>query len=124
MEDSTQPPFLTFMILAVYAHLPKTASTRAWLRLAMDMAIGEYHGVWMNAEHLTATGLSRYHDFGYGPPPEVEPGHFDAVYAVYARKFGMDIRSFEEAYTTRKISVPERDEYFVHDRAMRESCHS
>jgi alpha,alpha-trehalase len=77
----------------------------------------------MNKERLTKTGLSRYHDSGYGPSPEVELGHFDVVFASYAKRFGMEVREFESAYRSGKLKAPELDAYFLHDRAMRESGH-
>jgi alpha,alpha-trehalase len=119
----SQPPFLTSMALAVYEHLPKDAASKNWLKNVWLAAIKEYRSVWMNPNRLTKTGLSRYFDSGYGPPPEVEPGHFDVVFEAYAKKFGMEIRAFESNYRSGKIKVPELDEYFVHDRAMRESGH-
>ena len=119
----SQPPFLTSMILAVAQSLPGNSSTHAWLAAALDAAIAEYTHVWMNRDHLTATGLSRYFDSGHGPPPEVEPGHFDGVFALFAKKYGMERNAFERAYRSGTIKAPELDEYFVHDRAMRESGH-
>lgn len=119
----SQPPFLTSMIRAVYARLPKNDTTKLWLRGALDAAISDYTNVWMGKDHMTRIGLSRYFDTGYGPPPEVEPGHFDPIYAPYARKHGMDVRSFERAYLEGKVREAELDTFFVHDRAMRESGH-
>ena len=119
----SQPPFLTSMIRAVYARLPRSGSTALWLHDALEAAIDEYTNVWMDGNHLTATGLSRYFDTGRGPPPEVEGGHFDPVYASYARKAGLDIRAFERAYTSGNLKSPELDEFFIHDRARRESGH-
>jgi alpha,alpha-trehalase len=119
----SQPPFLTSMIRAVYQHLPRNDADRSWLKISLWAAIKEYEEVWMNPQRLTATGLSRYFDSGSGPSPEVEPGHFDAVFRMYARKHTMDVRTFEQAYRTGQIKVPELDEYFVHDRCMRESGH-
>jgi alpha,alpha-trehalase len=119
----SQPPFLTSMIRAVYERLPRNESTKKWLKNATDAAIEEYRNVWMNKEHLTKTGLSRYFDSGSGQPPEVEPGHFDFIYRKYASRYKMDVKEFEAAYRSGKIKVPELDEYFVHDRAMRESGH-
>ena len=107
----------------MYARLPRADSTALWLRGALDAAIDEYMNVWMGSDHLTSTGLSRYFDTGRGPSPEVEPGHFDAIYAPYARKAGMDIREFERAYASGRLHVPGLDQFFVHDRAMRESGH-
>jgi alpha,alpha-trehalase len=119
----SQPPFLTSMALAVYEHLPKDAASKAWLKTTMQAAIQEYYQVWMNPNRLTKIGLSRYFDSGKGPPTEVEPGHFNVIYAEYAKKRGMDVQAFEEAYRSGKLKVPELDEYFVHDRCMRESGH-
>jgi alpha,alpha-trehalase len=111
------------MALAVYQRLPKNTASKEWLKEVLQAAIREYRDVWMNPNRLTKTGLSRYHDSGIGAPPEVEPGHFDVVYIAYAQKFGMELRDFESAYRSGKIKVKELDEYFVHDRAMRESGH-
>ncbi|MCK6561816.1 trehalase [candidate division KSB1 bacterium] len=119
----SQPPFLTSMAWAVYQHLPKEAASKAWLKGVLAAAIQEYRNVWMNPDRLTKTGLSRYFDSGFGAPPEVEPGHFDVVFAAYARKHGMATRAFEAAYRAGRLNVPELDAYFVHDRAMRESGH-
>jgi alpha,alpha-trehalase len=119
----SQPPFLTSMALAVYQHLPKDGTSKEWLRNVLQAAIQEYHHVWMNPNRLTKIGLSRYFDSGFGPPPEVEPGHFDVIYAQYAKKYGKEPRAFEEAYKSGKLKVPELDIYFVHDRCMRESGH-
>jgi alpha,alpha-trehalase len=119
----SQPPFLTSMIRAVYARLPRNDSTALWLHGALEAAIDEYTNVWTKGDHLTATGLSRYFDTGRGPSPEVEAGHFDPIYAPYAKRAGMDIRAFERAYSSGALKIPELDEFFVHDRAMRESGH-
>lgn len=119
----SQPPFLTSMIRAVYDRMPRTEGSRAWLRQGLEAAIKEYKAVWMGSERLTETGLSRYYDSGEGPPPEVEPGHFDAVFARFADAMGMDPKAFEQQYRAGALHVPELDAYFKHDRAMRESGH-
>jgi alpha,alpha-trehalase len=119
----SQPPFLTSMALAVYQNLPKEDGSKAWLRKVFTAAIKEYHGVWLDRAHLTETGLSRYHGSGLGPPPEVEPGHFDAIYLPFALEKDMTVREFEKLYQAGQISVPELDKFFVHDRAVRESGH-
>ncbi|MFQ5657069.1 MAG: trehalase family glycosidase [Candidatus Methylomirabilales bacterium] len=119
----SNPPFLTSMALAVYEHLPKATETKAWLRNVMMAAMKEYHDVWMNQDRLTATGLSRYHGSGLGPPPEVEPGHFDAIYEPYAVERNMGVREFEQLYKAGEITVPALDTFFVHDSSVRESGH-
>ncbi|MCI0417076.1 alpha,alpha-trehalase [bacterium] len=119
----SQPPFLTSMTLAVYAKLPKNSESRAWLKQALEAAIQEYQQVWTNSQRLTKTGLSRYFDFGYGPPPEVEPGHFNPVYSRYAKQLNMDPGEIEASYKSGKLKNSELDAYFKHDRCMRESGH-
>jgi alpha,alpha-trehalase len=119
----SQPPFLTSMALAVYAALPRNAANRDWLQTVVEAAIREYRNVWMSPDHLTEIGLSRYFGTGIGPPPEVEPGHFDAIYAPYAAEHGMAVSDFETAYKAGRIDEPQLDVFFVHDRCVRESGH-
>jgi alpha,alpha-trehalase len=118
-----QPPFLTSMMLECYKRMPKDSSSRRWLRTVLDAAIDEYQHVWMNRYHFTSTGLSRYLDWGYGPPPEVELGHFDPVFKRFAENHGMDAKAFEKGYRAGTIKDPELDRFFKNDRAMRESGH-
>lgn len=118
----SQPPFLTSMILAVYDHIRLRPGAKTWLRAALEAAIREYETVWMAEPRLTRTGLSRYFGAGIGPPPEVEPGHFDVVYEKHAGEMG--VRKFEQLYREEKLPpIPELDAFFVHDRAVRESGH-
>lgn len=119
----SQPPFLTSMALAVFERLPQNADRLPWLKTALQAAIKEYNEVWMNEHRLTKTGLSRYFDTGYGQPPEVEPGHFQPVYTRFAKQTQMDAKQLEEAYKSGKYKNAELDEYFKHDRCMRESGH-
>jgi alpha,alpha-trehalase len=109
------------MLLAVYRRLPKTAANKEWLLAGLQGAILEYRNIWMGPDRLTRTGLSRYYDSGYGPPPEA--GSFDDVFKPYAEKAGMSVEEFAEAYRTGKIQNAELDKYFKDDRAMRESGH-
>jgi alpha,alpha-trehalase len=87
----SEPPFLTSMALAVYRHLPDDTASVVWLRNVFRAAIKEYREVWIGEARLTKIGLSRYYGSGIGPPPEVEPGHCDAVYAPYAERLGMTV---------------------------------
>ncbi|MGA1839042.1 MAG: trehalase family glycosidase [bacterium] len=119
----SQPPFLTSMALAVYEHLPRDPTSKEWLRRVFQAAIKEYREVWMGKDRLTKIGLSRYYGEGIGPPPEVEPGHFDVVYKPYAKNFDMPAAEFEKSLKKGEIAVPELDAFFTHDRSMRESGH-
>ena len=96
----------------------------AWLASHLETVILEYHSVWMvMGERLTPTGLSRYKADGIGMPFEVEPGHFDEVLEPFAQKYQLPLREFEQKYLERSIVDADLDEYFVHDRSMRESGH-
>lgn len=119
----SQPPFLTSLIRAVYQKLPRTKQNKQWLSHSLKAAIKEYHSVWMGKERLTETGLSRYYGNGKGIPPEVEHGHFDHVLEPFAKKHRLSLKSFIKRYEAGKIKEPALDEFFVHDRAVRESGH-
>ena len=119
----SQPPFLTSMATAVYRRLPRDQESKAWFQDVLRAAIKEYHEIWMHPDRLTVTGLSRYLGSGVGPPPEVEPGHFDAIYRPYAAERGLDVRSFERSYKAGEITEPGLVRFFVHDRCVRESGH-
>ena len=119
----SQPPFLTSMVKEVYDKLEKTPENKQWLKHALLTCIKEYEQVWMTKPKLTDTGLSRYYGTGIGMPPETEPEHFDSILKPYAEKAGYSLETYKEKYLKREISNPELDQYFVHDRAMRESGH-
>jgi alpha,alpha-trehalase len=119
----SQPPFLTSMIRSVYQHLDKDEASKQWLRESLAAAIAEYENVWTAKPRLTETGLSRYCGEGVGVPPEVEPGHFDYIFKIYADKHSMAPGEFERAYKEGRIEDKALDEFFFHDRCMRESGH-
>lgn len=120
----SQPPFLTDMALRVYDRIKTEPDAKEFLRSATLAAIKEYYSVWVSAPRFDpATGLSRYRPEGKGVPPETEPTHFTHILTPYAKKHGMEFREFVEAYNHSKIEEPELDEYFLHDRAVRESGH-
>ncbi|BGP38412.1 alpha,alpha-trehalase nth1 [Rhodotorula kratochvilovae] len=122
----SQPPFLTDLALQVHAQLdPETPEeNKAWLKRAIQGAIQEYHQVWQEERRLdSVTGLSRYRPDGLGVPPETEASHFTAVLQPYADKHGISVNEFIEQYNDGDIECPELDEYFLHDRGVRESGH-
>ena len=119
----SQPPFLTSMGLAVHERLPEGPARTEWLARVLEAAILEYETVWTGPRRLTPTGLSLYHAEGIGLPPETEEGHFDAVLRPYAERAGLDVRTYAARYARRQIQEPALDEYFVHDRSVRESGH-
>jgi alpha,alpha-trehalase len=121
--NRSQPPFLTAMISAIYPRLKKGEESRRWLRRALQAAMKEYAGVWMNADRLTPTGLSRYFGDGHGIPPEVEPGHFDFILKPAARRHRLTLAELERRYNSGELKDPALDEFFAHDRAVRESGH-
>ena len=68
----SQPPFLSSMIREVYEHpAPGTQPDKKWLARAYAYAQRD-HALWTSAEHQAgSTGLTRYHDLGEGPVPEM-----------------------------------------------------
>ncbi|CAL5874478.1 uncharacterized protein PFLUO_LOCUS8774 [Penicillium psychrofluorescens] len=120
----SQPPFLTDMALRVYEKIKNEPDAKEFLRSAVLAAIKEYHSVWVSEPRLDpATGLSRYRPEGFGVPPETEPTHFTHILTPYAEKHGMIFKEFVRAYNTGVVKEPELDDYFLHDRAVRESGH-
>lgn len=122
----TQPPFLTDMALQIYNQLDRSdmKANREWLKRAIQAAIKEYHTVWMAEPRFDPkTGLSRYRPDGLGIPPETEAAHFTHILEPYALKHGISVLEFSEKYNDGIIKEPDLDEYFLHDRAVRESGH-
>jgi alpha,alpha-trehalase len=125
----SQPPFLTDMTLRVFNKTVEVAPERNadsldFLKRATLAAIKEYNTVWCTSPRLDPeTGLSCYHPDGIGIPPETEATHFDAILLPYIKKYGVSHEEFIEMYNEQKVSEPELDEYFLHDRAVRESGH-
>jgi alpha,alpha-trehalase len=120
----SQPPFLTDMALRVYEKIRHESGALEFLRVAILAAIKEYHNVWMAEPRLdSVTGLSRYRPDGLGVPPETEASHFTHLLLPFAEEHNMTFKQFVEAYNDGAISEPELDEYFLHDRAVRESGH-
>ena len=120
----SQPPFLTDMALRVYEKIRHEPGGLEFLRTAILAAIKEYHTIWMAEPRLDRTsGLSRYHAEGVGVPPECEASHFTHLLEPYAEKHGLSFDDFIRAYNSGAIKEPDLDEYFLHDRAVRESGH-
>jgi alpha,alpha-trehalase len=122
----SQPPFLTDMARQVYLNLSPNNNKdgQSWLRKALQAAIKEYHTVWMSEPRLDPkTQLSRFRPDGKGIPPETEASHFDHVIQPYATRAGLTISELMKRYNEGTHLEPELDEYFLHDRAVRESGH-
>jgi alpha,alpha-trehalase len=119
--NRSQPPFLTSLINEIW--IKTIRKNKSWLRNALQYSIKEYQNVWMGKDRLTYTGLSRYFGSGAGMPPETEPEHFDSVLKPFAKKYKMTIPQFRKKYLNFEIIIPELEEYFLHDRAIRESGH-
>lgn len=118
----TQPPFFTSMIREVYEKMD--VKDLDWLKKNLEIAIKEYETVWKeNGIRLTENGLNRYFAQGIGLPPETESGHYDEILKTFAEKANLSIPEYEKLYYERKIINQELDNYFVHDRSVRESGH-
>ncbi len=117
----TQPPLYSSLLIEI---VKQEVPDLKWLKSHLETVIVEYNTVWMvQGKRLTVTGLNRYKSDGVGMPFEVEPGHFDDVLEPYALKYNLPIREFEKRYLNRTLVDAELDEYFVHDRSLRESGH-
>lgn len=120
----SQPPFLTDMTLRVYDKIKHEPGALDFLRQSLLAAIKEYYSVWTAEPRLDpVTGLSRYRPEGLGVPPETEAGHFIHILEPYAKKHNMSFDEFVYAYNHGEIKEPTLDDYFMHDRAVRESGH-
>ncbi|EDN10380.1 neutral trehalase [Histoplasma mississippiense (nom. inval.)] len=120
----SQPPFLTDMALRVYDRIKADPSAKDFLRTAILSAIKEYYSVWMvEPRYDPITGLSRYRPTGLGVPPETESSHFYHLLMPHAKKLGISFEEFVQGYNNGQIKDPELDDYFLHDRAVRESGH-
>lgn len=126
----TQPPFLTDMANRVYRKMVESGSKKLrkeapdFLRRSYGAAIKEYYTVWMSAPRYDPeTKLSAYRPDGLGVPPETEPGHFNTVLMPIAEQYGLPMEEFIERYNDGTIKSEVLDEYFRHDRAVRESGH-
>ncbi len=123
----SQPPFLTSMAMAVYrAGVDKSGDSpakREWLATALLAAIKEYDQVWISSPRAMKMGLSRYYGEGQGPCPEVEPGHYDEILKPYADKVGVSPAEYLEGYLAGTYRDKTLEEFFVHDRSVRESGH-
>ena len=120
----SQPPFLTDMALRVYDRINHKPGSLEFLREAILAAIKDYYSTWMSPPRFDAkSGLSRYVPGGMGVPPETEATHFVHIITPFAKSHNMTFQEFVHAYNYGKVSSPELDEYFLHDRAVRESGH-
>lgn len=120
----TQPPFLTDHTLQVYEHIAHEPDSLQFLHYMTQACIKEYYSVWMSPPRYDpVSGLSRYRPDGIGVPPETEATHFVHVINPYAEKLGLSFEDYVQKYNIGEIKEPELDEYFLHDRAVRESGH-
>lgn len=122
----SQPPFLTDMTNIVFDRIggDNNPSAINFLKRAFVAAIKEYKTVWTASPRLDPnTKLSCYHPDGIGIPPETEADHFDTILLPYVRKYNCSFEEFREMYNNGKVHEPDLDNFFLHDRAVRESGH-
>ncbi|MBU2447232.1 MAG: trehalase [Bacteroidetes bacterium] len=119
--NRSQPPFLTSMLIELWKNSER--KNLNWLKKALNSAIKEYETIWVQSDRLTNTGLSRYYGASSGIPQETEPAHFNQVLKPFAEKNGLSIEVFRNKYLNNEIYEPELEEYFLHDRSVRESGH-
>jgi alpha,alpha-trehalase len=116
----TQPPFYSSLIKEVF----EITKDKKWLESHLKTVIKEYETVWMvEGKRLTRNGLNRYLAEGIGIPPECEEGHFDSIIKPYADKLKLSIQDYISKYKKGDIINSDLDDYFIHDRSVRESGH-
>jgi alpha,alpha-trehalase len=111
----SQPPFLSRMILDVYAR----THDRAWLERAQRSAAAYHRYFTSGARRDRHTGLSRYVDAFSGPPPEVVgagEGELERVRADFRAQPPARVARY---YDARRDRLTAR--FFAGDRAMRAS---
>ncbi|WP_103069932.1 trehalase family glycosidase [Aquimarina sediminis] len=119
----TQPPFYTSMVIEYYKKY-KDQTSVYWLEECTKSAIYEYETVWMQPQkRLASNGLNRFYAEGIGITPEAEEGHYDYVLKKHKKDDSQSVREFEQKYLQREIENKALDEYFLHDRSVRESGH-
>ena len=120
--NRSQPPFLTQMVLGVYA---KTHDNK-WLADALPL-MEKYYQLWATEPHMTPeTGLARYWDFGEGPAPEVLSAerdaqgrtHYDLV-RDYFRTHKVNDYRLNQYYDKKTDQLTNL--FYKGDRSMRES---
>lgn len=112
----SQPPFLTSLARALDV-------SGKLLERVVKAARREYAEVWMGPTRLMDCGLSRYFCSGFGMPPETLMRHYGQIMKRYADDRGLSLEEFRYEYESRRIVIPELDEYFAEDRSVRESGH-
>jgi alpha,alpha-trehalase len=120
--NRSQPPFLTQMVLGVYAR----THDKQWLADALPL-IQKYYELWSTPPHMTPeTGLARYWDFGEGPAPEVLSAerdakgrtHYDLV-RDYFRTHQVNDYRLSQYYDKKTDTLTPL--FYKGDRSMRES---
>lgn len=120
----SQPPFLTNMALRTYDRIKAKEGSLEFLRTVILSAIKDYYCTWMSPPRFDPeSGLSKYVPNGLGVPPETEATHFLHILKPYADKHKMTFEQFVKAYNYGHVFEPELDQYFLHDRSVRESGH-
>ncbi len=118
----SNPPFLSRMILELYAKKPNAE----WLSSTIS-ALEDTYNFWIQEPHLTLeTNLSRYYDFGEGPAPEVLSSERDEKGRThYDRILDYFLRHDHQAYNIDKYYDKDKrqltDLFYKGDRTMRES---
>ena len=124
-----QPPFFAAMVRAFWEALPRESLSSAWLARMVRAARLEHELIWSQAPRSSSVCrgeaerrvcLARYAGVGHGPPPEVEPGHFDWLWQEVGRSLAP---SYAAGTLGERNLVAELDSAFEHDRCMRESGH-
>lgn len=118
----SQPPVLSMMVRNAY----EINNDRAWLIAALPL-VENYYYYWRVPPHLNqSTGLSRYHDMGSGPAPEVESSerneaghsHYDRILDFLREN---DVAGYDKSLYYDATHHSLTPLAYLGDRSMRES---
>ena len=120
--DRSQPPFLSRMVLEVFAH----TQDLGWLTNTLPDLLN-YHAYWVSGGRMTPTGLSRYDSDANTPCTEVLLGevnadmqdHYSTVANWFAATLNDDATIGQKSYDVKTERLTE--DYYQNDRAMRAS---
>jgi alpha,alpha-trehalase len=102
----SQPPFLSSMFVDVYQATPHDKPDTAWLERAYRDIRKDYE-MWTHEPHLAGeTGLSRYYDFGEGPPAEALQDE-SGFYRKVADYFLLHPADADDYIVTMKAGAPQ-----------------
>lgn len=117
---TSHPPFISSMVRAVFAKLPKTNETRAWLKKAVELISLDYEENWTTGDRLTPSGLSRYGGILLDVSDHQD---FDNLLEKNAKEKNKSVNDIRSAFENSPESFPELFNYLKEWGCIQESGH-